>query len=278
LVHLPTIIEGTIILGKKTILVSIVVGIGIGCSPTLLLAQPTGFEVAAVKLNKQGARGSALPPPKDGRFNATNVSLKDLVLYAYHILDFQLSGIQSWMDSDHYDVIAKATSPNVNEDQVRVMVQVLLADRFSLKVHQEQKQLPVYAMIIGKDGLKMAHSTEDCLVPGTREMPCGGFRISQRRNLAGRNVPIGELMDILGFLTGRHIVNKTGLTGNFDIQLQWSPDETLALGPEAAAPADEPNGASLFTALQQQLGLKLEPQKGLVPIFVIDHAARLPVN
>ena len=80
---------------------------------------------------------------------------------------------------------------------------------------------------------------------------------------------------MLTFLTGRYVVNKTGLTGNFDIKLQWSPDEALAFGPEADAPPADPTGASLFTALQQQLGLKLESQKGPVPLLIVDHAERL---
>jgi uncharacterized protein (TIGR03435 family) len=86
------------------------------------------------------------------------------------------------------------------------------------------------------------------------------------------------LIDVLGILTGRYIINRTGLNGNFDIQLKWSPDETLALGPESAAPSDDPGGSSLFTALQQQLGLKLESQKGPVPLLIIDRADKPPSN
>jgi uncharacterized protein (TIGR03435 family) len=246
------------------------------CS-TVGQSQALSFEVASIKPNVSGLRGSGFPPPKDGRFNATNVTLKDLILYAYHLQGFQLSGTQGWMESDHYDVVAKAEG-TATENEIRRMVQPLLADHFKLSVHQGEKQLPIYALVIARDGLKMPHTTQDCSVPGTRDMPCGGFRVSERSQLAGRNVPIGELIDVLGFFTGRHIIDKTGLNGNFDIRLQWSPDETLAFGPESAAKSDDPSGASLFTALQQQLGLKLESQKGPVPMLIVDRAEKPPLN
>jgi uncharacterized protein (TIGR03435 family) len=218
-----------------------------------------------------------MPPPVGGKFTATNVSLKELIQYAYHMQDFQISGTQGWMNSDRYDVIAKAED-RANEDQIRLMVRSLLAERFKLNVHLDEKQLPQYALVIAKDGLKMPRSTQDCSVPGDRSMPCGGFRLYQRSQLSGRNVPIFELIDVLAILTGRYVVNNSGLSGNFDIKLQWSPDETLALGAETNAPPDDPGGASLFTALQQQLGLKLESQRGPVPVLTVDRAEKPPSN
>jgi uncharacterized protein (TIGR03435 family) len=230
------------------------------------------FEVASVKQNISGQRGESLPPPKGGRFTATNVSLLHLIDYAYHVQEFQVVGADGWLNSERYDVVAKA-SDNAPEGQVRLMVQSLLTDRFNLKLRRDERQLPLYVLVVGKDGLKMPRATQDCTQISDPSVPCGGFRIRQRSQLTGRNVPVDELIDVLALLTGRYVANKTGLSGNFDIQLEWSPDETLALGPEPDAPAMEA-GNSLFTSLQKQLGLKLESQRGPVPVLTIERAEK----
>jgi uncharacterized protein (TIGR03435 family) len=273
--HLVTInVEALKVRGKVVVVLA---WFAIVTGSSLVLSRPQNtatFEVASIKLNNSGQRGSSLPPPIGGRLTATNVSLSQLIQYAYHLQDFEISGTQGWMNSDHYDVVAKAEG-NVKEEQIRLMLRPLLSDRFKLSTHFEDKLLPLYALVIGKDGVKMPRNTEDCSTVSDRQIPCGGFRIFQRRQLTGRNVPIEELVDVLAALTGRHVVNKTGLTGNFDIKLEWSPDETLAVGAESNTSPDDLAGASLFTALQQQLGLKLESQKGPVPVLVVDHAEKL---
>ena len=119
------------------------------------------FEVASVKTNNSGQRGYALPPPKGGRFTATNVSLKALILYAYHLQDLQLIGASSWINSVPYDVEAKAEGSPV-QARVRLMVQELLEDRFKLKVHREERQLSIYTLRLAKKGLQMQRSTVDC--------------------------------------------------------------------------------------------------------------------
>ena len=230
------------------------------------------FEAATVKPNQSGQRGSSLPPPIGGRFTATNVSLKDLILYAYHVQDFQLSGGPSWMDSQKYDVVAKADG-SAPEDQVRIMLQKLLVERFRLKVSRQNKEAPIYALVIAKNGLKMAKSSGDCKAPGTITAPCGGFRVRNRSIVTGQNVPLSELVDLLSILTGRVVVDKTALTGKFDIDLKWSPDATLAMTAESAD-SESPNGATLFTALQEQLGLRLESQRGPIAIVVVEDAQK----
>src|SRR5262252_867143 len=119
----------------------------VAASPTIeSQSQSTpSFEVASVKPNNSGQRGGEMPPPVGGKYNATNVSLKELIQYAYHMQDFQISGTQGWMNSDRYDVIAKAED-RANEDQIRLMVRSLLAERFKLNVHLDEKQLPQYAL------------------------------------------------------------------------------------------------------------------------------------
>jgi uncharacterized protein (TIGR03435 family) len=236
------------------------------------------FSVASVKANKSGQRGYSLPPPVGGRLIAANLSLKALTLYAYHLQDPQLIGANGWMSSDTYDIEAKADG-SVPESSVRLMVQVLLEDRFKLKVHGEMRQLSTYALRVAKNGLRMRASTENCSSPDSKTtVLCGGLRMFQRRQLTGRNVPLDELVQILSTLTGRMVVDKTGLTDNFDVKLEWTPDEALALGAEAGVQSDTPQQAALFTALEEQLGLRLQSEKGPVPVVVIDSAEGLPRN
>ena len=242
-------------------------------------ASPAAFEVASVKQNKSGDKGYSLPPPVGGRLLLMNVPLSMLVEYAYHLQDFEVTGTRGWMVSERYDVDAKADG-KTTEDEARRMLQSLLADRFKLKVHKEPKDLPSYALTIAKGGLKMKQSSGECPPPSensTSQTPCGGFRLFQRRQLSGEKVPVAELRDILSTLTGRTIIDKTGLKGVFDISLKWTPDEVLAVGAEAGA-ADGPSDGSLFSALQEQLGLRLESQKGSIQILVVDAAEKPSAN
>jgi uncharacterized protein (TIGR03435 family) len=229
--------------------------------------------------NKSGEKGFSLPPPVGGRLTLTNVPLSMLIQYAYHLQDFEVSGTHGWMESERYDVAAKA-GETATEDAVRHMLQSLMAERFKLKVHREPKDLPTYALTIAKSGLKMKQSTGECALPSANtisQTPCGGFRLYQRSQLSGEKVPIVELRDILSTLTGRTVIDKTGLNATFDISLKWTPDEVLAVGAEAGAPSG-PFGGSLFTALQEQLGLRLESQRGPVGILVVDAAERPSEN
>jgi uncharacterized protein (TIGR03435 family) len=250
-----------------------------GISPQIYsqsVARPA-FEVASVKPNSSGRRGYALPPPKGGRFTATNVSLKALVLYAYHLQDGQVIGSNGWINSAPYDVEAKAEGSPV-EARVRLMAQVLLEERFKLKMHREERQLSIYTLRLAKKGLQMQRSTVDCSSVGPT-VPCGGFQLFQRRQLTGRNVPMDELVDVLSTLTGRMVADKTGLAGNYDIKLEWNPDQNLAFGAEAGVPtSDNAPQAALFTALEEQLGLRLQSEKASVPVFVIDSAEKPAEN
>jgi uncharacterized protein (TIGR03435 family) len=268
-------------MAKMTLLWSCIVTVLIGSGSLSLRGQTDSrstaklvFDAVSVKPNVSGQRGYSLPPPTGERFTATNVSLNLLVTYAYHLNDVQLAGATGWMSSEAFDIEAKAPFP-ASENQVRLMLQPVLAERFNLKFHTENRQMSAYTLQVSKKGLRMKRSTKSCDPGASSTVPCGGFRLYQRRQLTGLNVPMGEFVDALGQLTGRVVVDKTGLSGTFDITLQWTPDEGLALGPEAgAAPAANSQDGALFTALDEQLGLRLQSEKQTLPVLTIDSAQR----
>ena len=156
---------------------------------------------------------------------------------------------------------------------MKLMFQTLLADRFQLKTHRETKELPVYAVTVGKNGPKL--SKADPAGKGT-QMSMG------RGQLKAKKASIEQLAKLLGNQLGRTVLDKTGLAGDFDFELTWTPDVTGPLGPKEGGvdgpPPVDPGGPSIFTAIQEQLGLKLESQKGPVEILVIDSVERASEN
>jgi uncharacterized protein (TIGR03435 family) len=249
------------------------------------------FEVASIKLNKSNDGRMMIMPARGGRFTATNVPLQLLITIAYRIKDFQLSGAPPWLNSERYDVEAKAEG-DPGFDATLPMLQTLLEDRFQFKFHRETKELPVYALVVAKAG-KLHQAGGECgprpdsppppPEPGKLPSPpCGGFFGFPGR-LSGQKVGITELIDPLSRFTGRVVLYKTNLTGKYDINLDYTPDQAefqslLGGAPSMPLPPSDPNGPSLVTALQEQLGLKLESQKGPVEMIVIDHIERPSEN
>jgi len=218
---------------------------------------PTEFEVASVKPQAPGdTRGSIAPSP--GAFIAYGIPLKILIEIAYHVKDYQISGGPDWIETDHYDVSAKAPEGFIpTGKQLQPMLQALLADRFQLKLHRETRQLPAFALVVGKGGPKLTASTS----ADSRISIGRGIFTGQKTNIAG-------LADALAMGSDRAIVDQTGLSGEFDITLKWNPDAT----------DQDPSAVSLFTAIQQQLGLKLEATKAPVEILVIDRVQKASGN
>lgn len=257
------------------------------------------FDVASIKPAAPGGRGMFIRPTAGGRITVTNMNLKLLIQLAYHIQPFQLSGGPSWMESLHYDIEAKPDTPAKQSD-VPVMLQGLLADRFQLALHKETKELPIYALVVarkdGKLGPGLTEAKEGACTqfdpskpppppPGPGRGPnlfCGSQFMSPR-GLTGVAVPVDNLIPMLSRMLGRTVINKTGLNGKYDIKMEYTPDESqlAMMAPPGAAPPSAPSdstGPSLFTALHEQLGLKLESQKGPVEIFVIDRAEKPSEN
>jgi uncharacterized protein (TIGR03435 family) len=250
---------------------------------------PAQFEVAAIRLNTGGGPGRGnIGAAPGGRVIVTNVPVRLMIRFAYNIQDFQISGGPSWMNTDNYDVNAKAPG-NVPFQQVRPLVQSLLEDRFKLVVHHETKEMPVYELVPAKGGLKVTMSKEgSCVVPDPKNLPkpgdplphfCGNTGI--RPNLIeAYGVPMGRFVAALSNVLGRTVIDKSGVTGNVDINLEFAPDEinpSGAAGPGATAASDS-SKPSIFSAIQEQLGMKLESAKAPGDMLVIDHLERPSEN
>jgi uncharacterized protein (TIGR03435 family) len=256
------------------------------------------FEVASIKATAPGARGMFIRPTPGGRVNITNMTLKELIVIGWRIQPFQISGGPGWLDSAHYDISAKSEN-SFKQGELPLMIQSLLADRFQLTIHHETKELPIYALVMarkdGKLGPGLTESKEGGCTPRDLSKPppplepgkppalgCGNMMM-QPRLLRAVSVPVAQVIPMLSRFLGRPVVDKTGLTAKFDIRLEWTPDEIqlaqLQLPPDAPKPPpSEIAGPSIFTAIQQQLGLKLESQKGPVEIIVIDRVERPSEN
>lgn len=228
------------------------------------------FDVASVKPNKSGARRTGFPSTVGGRFVGTNVTVRQLIRNSFNIQDFQIVGGPSWLNSQRYDIEAKVDG-NPGRPEIQLMLRSLLEDRFQLTIHRETREVAVYALMLGKNGPRFKQGAT-CTGEPSPANPCGGFAIRPSGDLVGRSVPIPGLGANLSFLLHRPVLDKTELSGKFDLNLSWAPDEnTPDFGGDAGTSPSDPNRPSIFTALQEQLGLKLEAQKGPGEVVVIDH-------
>ena len=218
-----------------------------------LAAQTPVFEVASIKPHKPDPTGSGGLSAQHGRLNFINVTLKNLITSAYELRDFQISGGPAWIDSERYDLVAKAEN-DAGGKELWMMVRPLLAERFKLAVHTDTKDLPVYDMVVSKRGSKLRPAAPDAQ---------GSSRMGRSSFTADR-ISMSNFSFILSSIVDRPVLDKTGLVGDFALKLDWAPRD--------------PDGPSIFTALEEQLGLKLEPRKGPVEILVIDHAERPSEN
>jgi uncharacterized protein (TIGR03435 family) len=227
------------------------------------------FEVASIRptVFPKGAFGfgSGSIQIKGNKVTARQITAQGLLLYAYGVKDFQIIGVTSretpW--SDFYDIAA--TTPGQDpppEDQVRLMVQRLLADRFQLKLHRETRSLPVYNLIVGKNGPKLKASA-----PGAKSGATASNTDSSSLRITYLNSKISELVPMLNRAADRPVLDKTGLEEGYDFTLEFSRAQP---GNKEGNAADSA-GTSIFTAVQEQLGLKLDPGKEPMEVLVIDH-------
>jgi uncharacterized protein (TIGR03435 family) len=227
------------------------------------------FEVATVKVNRSGGnngitgRGGQIRPSK-GQITMENVTLWKALGFAYGIgedKDYAITG-PDWLKTERYDIVGKIP-PETTFEQMRRMMQATLTDRFKLSLHRESKEMPVYALLVARDGLKIKETE-----PGR-----GGFSFG-RGHIEAKAGAISAFADRLSQMLDRPVIDQTGIAGVFSFTLDWSPDLPMTNPDESSAAA----GPSIFTALQQQLGLKLEARRGPVDVLVIERGERVPVE
>jgi uncharacterized protein (TIGR03435 family) len=241
-------------------------------------AQKPKFEVESVKLNNSGSRAISFLPSA-GRFNAQNVTLSMLINRAYKVEDFQVVGAPGWVSSEHYDIDARADATATAQDINGPMLQVLLEERFKLAIHRETKEFPVYLLTVAKNGLKLTEGQCLTLEPNSRPQPgqrqsafCGYMGMGDN-NLRATGIRMEHLVNALTNILRRTVIDKTGFSGNFDVAIRWREETT------AATPAAGPDAApSIFTALEEQLSLKLESARGPVEVLVIDSVSKPSEN
>jgi uncharacterized protein (TIGR03435 family) len=226
-----------------------------------------GVEVATIKPTQPGTRLFMLVVQGE-KVVVKNFSLKFIIKFAYDMPERQIVGGPGWLDTEKWDIEVKPDTPGMpSVAQMKEILQKLLAERFSLKFHEEKRNMVAFALTVGKNGPKMA-KTADASESANFTVPLG--------MVAARSATMGEFAHLLqSDILGQPVVDNTGLSGRWDFTLNWTPDETQFMdrGMKVPAPAaDDANAPPpLFTAIQEQLGLKLEAQKVDAPVILVDH-------
>jgi uncharacterized protein (TIGR03435 family) len=264
-------------------------------------SQSPAFDVTSVKPNKSGVGGTFINFQPSGRFTGTNVTLRALIRIAYGtpqvLPDSQVSGGPDWLDSDRFDVEGKTDAEPARDAQgiprqMILMLRALLADRFKLVVRNETRERPTYALVVsrndGRLGPKLRRVDVDCAAvrtgrvvapptasanPVTRPL-CGGMKDGPGK-LAGGGATMAELATILSKYVDREVFDQTGLNGHFELELDWIPFQGQASATDTGFRVAD-SGPGIFTATQEQLGLKLNATRGSVDVLVIDHAEQPP--
>ena len=247
----------------------------VGVSGLIVAAQRPAFEVASIKRNTSVGQLSSMNGQPGGRITVTNHTLRSIVRNINRLQSYQIVGGPDWIDADRWDIVAKAPG-DASFEQLAAMMQTLLADRFKLVTHRETRDLPIFALVLARpDGrfgpqLRVTTAT-DCTPeaevararanvppppPGSR--PRCGVRFNTGVMMTS-SAAMADIGRTLSLVAERQVVDKTGLTAKYDLDLTWK---------------DDAEGPSLFTAIQEQLGLKLDAQRGPVDVLVIDSAQR----
>ena len=253
---------------------------------TSALAQSYVFEAASVKpASPDNPPGQGLSRAPGGRFTAVNVPVRFLILYAYQLQAHQLIDVPDWTANERFDIVAKMEGdpPSIvtaGPDPMRLATQALLADRFGLRVRREMRELDIYALTManagGQPGRALKPSSEDCAAMAARARTTGPVRVPTdgeppflcgqqfgRGRIRFAGYPLTLFANGLSQTVGRAVVDRTGLAGNWAFDLTYAPEPS----PDSDAP-------SLFTAIHEELGLKLEPTKGSVEVLIVENVQR----
>jgi bla regulator protein blaR1 len=251
------------------------------------------YEAASVKPNKSGVQGSSIRRFPGGRLQATNMPLRALITFAYQVQGFQLVDDPTWIRNENFDIVAKMEGdpppvmPGTGPDPHMVAMRTLLAERFKLAVRRETREMDIYALVLarpdGKLGPALKPTTQDCAAmiaaarggpppgppPGPNSPVVCGMRGLPGRLVAGA-MPMSLLASNLSGQVQRIVVDRTGLSGAWDFEITFAPERPLNPPPGVEFPPADPNAPSLFTAMQEQLGLKLQSVKGPVEVLVVE--------
>ena len=238
-------------------------------SYTLYAQSSAEFDVASIKASRPDETERSLTHNSGARLTTSNATLKMLIMLAYQVMPYQVSGGPDWLESDGVDIEAKAANPKATQAQFREMVRKLLASRFQLKVHSATKELPVYELVVAKTGAKLVQAKED-----NSEV---SMRIDGPGQMTGAKATMAMLATTLSRPLQRKVVDETGLGGAYNFKLHFLPDRKPARPGDDVAPPNG-DGPSLFSALQEQLGLSLKAGKGPVDVLVIDRAEKPSEN
>ena len=262
----------------------------LGCTGVFAQDRLPSFEAASIKpavridgpfqpgsrlvcpLNGCGGPGTGEP----GRITFTTISLKNLIVAAYALRPYQIEA-PAWLDSARFDVVA-TIPPRATRDDVNRMLQNLLAERFQLNVHQSTKEMPIYALVVVKGGPQLKETASNPPAPAAKgrgtifsTTPDG-----PRKRFEFDGMTLAKFADVLSPEVDRPVIDKTGLTAKYDVRLEFAPERNTPFGPTAATAGG--STPALFTALTEQLGLKLEPGKGPVMLLLVDSALKEPTE
>ena len=255
----------------KVVLVVAAIAVAVMPLASQAPAQKPSFEVASIKPNKSGQPlptvGSPLAFLPGGRFTATNVTLVDVIVRVYPTRRIQMQGGPNWIDSERFDIVAKADETEVKHtgEQMSQMVQALLEDRFQLRFHVDKREIQAYALVVGKDAPKLKEAAGGG-VPG--------LILGERRKMTFQNMPIVGLVNTMSNILHTPVVDGTGLKGLYDFTVDPFPFLTPPPTNGASRADSYDLGDAVIAAVQEQLGFKLERRKELLDITVIDHAER----
>jgi uncharacterized protein (TIGR03435 family) len=246
---------------------------GAALEPCVAGARPS-FDVVSVKAIQGNSNSSTVHGTPDGMM--LGGALRRMILYAYNLHDFQLTGGPDWIATSTWEVHAKNDTPDpdylkLNEAERKALsekrmqaVQSILIDRFQFKCHMTTKEMPIYELVPAKGGVKLRQTAAEESKRGSTSINGHG----QQMHATSTGVTSERIATMLGSEVDRLVVDKTGLTGSYDLTLDWVHDAPTEVT------ADTASGPTLFTALEEQLGLKLQPAKGPVPVLVIDSAEK----
>lgn len=259
---------------------------------TVAFAQPKSFDVASIKPNASNDHRIMIRFAPGG-FSATGMTVRMLIGQAYGIRDFQIQNAPAWIASDRFDINAKAEGlpERVPRELMQTLLQNLLAERFGFKAHFEDKEGQVYNLVVAKGGpkLKVSEAPAGGPGPGGPGGPQRGMIRMGRGQFSATGGNMANLTQMLAQTVGRPVLDKTELKDNYDIELNWTPEPGQGMGgpfgaggpplpPGVTLPPVDPNGPTLFTALQEQLGLKLDSAKGNVQMLMVDSVSKPTEN